>query len=462
MLIRVARYEVRDMTPRFHRPAQNEKSRSVHPRRSRVPFVLAFAVMHGYVPGAQAQDSGAVNSGSSPVPASPTAATDPSPGIVIAGIKLSAQIQGGVSLNPYRPADGLNFGQLSTDHANQFQLNQVLLTARKSLDPSLTDYDWGFKLQFLYGSDSRYSHFLGQFPYATDARNQFAITEANVQAHLPWLTNGGMDVKLGLYQSPFGYEAFDPATNMFYSHSYISNFGLPSGLAGVLITTHVNSVLDIYLGADPGVSTTYGPYTGDNNSSYAGVAGIGLNFLDGNLTIQALTHIGPENPGRSTPLANRYFRYLNDVVVTWKINEKLTLGLDMNYIRDDNPYVGRPIGYGAAQYASYSLTETLTLNARAEVWRDNNNFYVSAFPTNLGAVKSLGGFPAPVISAASATTYGELTVGVTYQPKRPAGVTTLMIRPEIRWDQSLNGTKPFNAGRSSGALTVAADVVLGF
>lgn len=425
-------------------------------------FPAALLALGGSAAQAQNPEAANPSASSNSTPQNTDAAAAPPTGIVIGGIKLSAQIQGGVSLNPYRPADGLNFGQLSTDHANQFQLNQILLTARKSLDPNAIDYDWGFKFQFLYGSDARYSHFLGQFPYATAARNQFAITEANVQAHLPWLTKAGMDVKLGLYQSPFGYEAFDPATNMFYSHSYISNFGLPSGLAGVLVTTHVSPVLDIYLGADPGVSTTFGPYHGDNNSSYAGIAGIGLTFLGGNLTIQALTHFGPENPGRSTPLANRYFRYLNDVVVTWQVNDKLTLGLDLNYIRDDNPYVGRPTGYGAAQYTSLMLNDTLTLNARAEIWRDNNNFYVSAFPTNLGAVKSLGGFPAPVLTAASATTYGELTLGVTYQPKKPEGMTTLMIRPEIRWDQSLNGTKPFNAGRSSGALTIAADIVLGF
>ena len=64
--------------------------------------------------------------------------------------------------NPSGPADGLNFGQLFTDHANQFQLNQILLTANKPLDPKDPDYQWGFKVQFMYGSDARYTQFLGE------------------------------------------------------------------------------------------------------------------------------------------------------------------------------------------------------------------------------------------------------------------------------------------------------------
>src|SRR5690348_6480104 len=68
--------------------------------------------------------------------ATPLAAPQPQPpGLWIDGIHLSAQLQAGIIGNPSRPADGLNFGQLFTDHANQVQLNQLLLTANKPLDP---------------------------------------------------------------------------------------------------------------------------------------------------------------------------------------------------------------------------------------------------------------------------------------------------------------------------------------
>jgi hypothetical protein len=64
----------------------------------------------------------------------------PPPGQWINDIHLSAQIEGGLMGNPSGPADGLNFGHLFTDHANQFQLNQILVTANKPLDPKDSDY----------------------------------------------------------------------------------------------------------------------------------------------------------------------------------------------------------------------------------------------------------------------------------------------------------------------------------
>jgi hypothetical protein len=395
-------------------------------------------------------------------PAPPAEAAAPT-GLVIHGISLSAQIEGGMIINPSRPNDGLNVGSLFTDHANQFQLNQVLLTAQKLLDPKDSDYQWGFKFQVMYGSDARYTHFLGEFSKVTGDRNQFDIVEANIQAHLPWLTEGGIDVKAGQFVTLLGAETIDPSTNPFYSHSYIFNFGIPFKHTGVTTVTHVTSLLDIYLGADTGVNTWFGP-AGENNGAIAGVAGFGLNLLGGNLTINGYTHFGPENPTRVlSPAgfnANGYYRFLNDVVIIWKATEALTFTTDANYIRDD---FFRAEGYGIAQYVAYTLTDTITLNARAEVWRDQNNFFVAAFPGNLDFVNAESGFAAPNVKfAPRAVTYAELTLGFTYKPALPEPISSLMIRPEIRWDSALNGVKAFNGQRDSNMFTVGADAVVKF
>jgi hypothetical protein len=44
----------------------------------------------------------------------------------------------------------------------------------------------------------------------------------------------------------------------------------------------------------------------------------------------------------------------------------------------------------------------------------------------------------------------------------PAPIANLMIRPEVRYDTSLNGTRPFNNDTHTGAFTIASDVILGF
>jgi hypothetical protein len=381
-------------------------------------------------------------------------------------LTFGAQIEGGIvgypassnhSDNP--EANGLNYGQLFTDRSNSFLLNQLLLTAQRPLDPKATDYDIGFKLQGMYGTDARYTHYMGVFDYVTTQRMQFDITEANISVHTPWLTDGGIDFKIGMFPTPLGYEVIDASLNPFYTHSYIFNFGLPFKQTGAYAVTHLNPTVDIYTGIDTGENTTFGPYNGDNNSAIAGMLGANLTFLDGNLTILGLSHFGPENPTRVVPNANSYGRYENDAVVTWKATPALTFVTEGNWIHDD---YYKADAYGAAQYVSYVLNEQFTLNARGEVYRDQNNFFVGAYPNSLGAINAQLGHPYTLVSAAKATTYSEITLGFTYKPPVPAPVSNLLLRPEIRYDSSLNGTKPYNGGTATGAFTISADFVLGF
>ena len=65
--------------------------------------------------------------------------------------------------------------------------------------------------------------------------------------------------------------------------------------------THAKPWLDLYAGITTGVNTGIG-WTGDNNAAVSFHGGIGLNLLDGNLTVLATTHIGPENPNQLDPL----------------------------------------------------------------------------------------------------------------------------------------------------------------
>ena len=126
-------------------------------------------------------------------------------------------------------------------------------------------------------------------------------------------------------------------------------------------------------------------------------------------------------------------------------------------------------GFGAAQYVSYALTETVALNARAEIWRDDNNFFVAAFPANNAFVKFQQGFATTVNTAPGGnTTYGALTLGVTWKPEVPAPIAGLVVRPEIRWDHAFTNNKPFNNNPpfntkgTSNSFTFGSDVVLTF
>ena len=391
----------------------------------------------------------------------PAAVTEPAtpaaPATWSSGITLGAQIEGGFSWNPSYPRGRNNFGQLFTDRANEPILNQILLTAARPLDLKAPGYDIGFKLQGLYGSDARYTHLLGVFNHAINNRLQLDIMEANILVHTPWLTEGGIDFKVGLFPTPLGVETIDPSSNSFYSRSYIFNFGLPFKHTGALATVHVNGMIDLYGGLDTGTNTTFGK-GGDNNGALGGIFGFGLNLLGGKLTILALSHIGPENPSRAVVNADKYNRYYNDVAITYKATDKLTLISELNYARDD---FANAEAYGFAQYTGYALTDTVTLNARGEVFRDGRGFFVASFPGVKDNARAQLGLPNGSI-AGTPTTYGAITLGATFKPTLPAPITSLMIRPEIRYDSALTGNRPFNNGHDRGSFTAATDFVLAF
>ena len=434
----------------------------------RTTTVAATALWIAAAGSAQAQDAAKPDATTpAAAPATPAAAAPatPPPGYYFNGIHIGAQINAGFYGNASSPNSGLNFGQSFTDRSNSVLLNQILLVVEKPLDKAATDYDFGFKVQGMYGTDARYTHFLHEFDRVTNQRQQFDLLAAAALVHTPWLFEGGIDFTVGQYTTPLGFETIDPSTNPFYSHTYIFNYGLPFKHTGALAVAHVAPVLDVYLGADMGNQTSFG--IGDNNGAAAGIFGLGSTLMDGNLTLLALTHFGPESPTRTVPGANGQYRYYSDFFATYKVNDKLTLTTELNWVRDDyGPHTNGnqgADGYGGAQYVGYALTDTLTLNGRAEVFRDQNNFFVGAFPSSLGPAQALGGYqPATFVGAAKGTTYGAITLGFTYKPTVPDTITTLLLRPEVRYDNALTGGKPFNDGKNNDAFFFGADVVLGF
>ena len=124
---------------------------------------------------------------------------------------ITGLVEGGMTLNPQNPPDHLNFGHLFTDKANAPVLNQAVLTLQRPLDPKATDYDFGFKAQLMYGTDARYTHYLGEFNYIINDWGQFTPVELWAALHTPWLFPGGIDIKIGQFVTLEGAETIEDA-----------------------------------------------------------------------------------------------------------------------------------------------------------------------------------------------------------------------------------------------------------
>ena len=93
-------------------------------------------------------------------------------------------VEAGATLNSKQPDDRQNFGRLFDDRANELMLNQVVLTAEKTLAPKAGESDWGFKLQGMFGSDARFIHSLGLLDNASNKMLQPDLVEAYFSFHV--------------------------------------------------------------------------------------------------------------------------------------------------------------------------------------------------------------------------------------------------------------------------------------
>ena len=367
--------------------------------------------------------------------------------------KISGWIDSGITFNPDSPQSNQNFGRLFDDRANEPLLNQVVINFERALVPQPDQFDWGFKLQFMYGSDARFIHSLGLFDRTANETLQPDLVEAYLNLHFPVITEGGLDLKLGKFVTLEGAEIIDPRANFFYSHSYIFNFGIPFNHTGALATFHASKLLDLYAGITRGVNAS----VDDNNDSPAFHGGVGLNLLDGKLNALATTHIGPE-----TPNDNRHNRYLNDLTITAKPTKNFTSITDLNYIYDE---AADATGYGVAQYFIYTINDVFSIGVRGEIWRDQDGFYVASFAENDDALDGLRGGSVtldPRTVGGGKTTYGAVTLGVNIKPPVPKPAASLVIRPELRFDRALNGTRPFNDSSDCNQFTASIDVIITF
>jgi outer membrane receptor protein involved in Fe transport len=398
-------------------------------------------------------------------------AEPPPPGPVsawLSSVEFGGRIEAGATFNPASPDTGVNFGQLFTDKANQLVLNQFDLNVQRVADATPGGFDLGFAIDGLYGMDSQFTHFLGIGDQGSTGRNSFDIVQGNVDLMGRVSPGLAFDARAGLFVTPMGFEKLDPTRNFFYSNSYIFNFGLPRKHTGLLTTTQVGSWLDIYLGYTTGANTSVGPGGGYDDGQAHLLAGASARW--NTVSVEAFTHIGPEDTPRGLPpgvdphTSNRYY---DDLFVTWAITPRLFEATELNYVRDDG--LNADAG-GVAQYLTYDISRTLSVGARAEVWRDAEGAFVAGYPGNLDYLDVEEGLPNTAFRPGPAT-YGEVTLGLNVRPRLDlelgdreidAPFGQVVLRPEVRFDRVLAGDSGFGAvpGSARGQVTIAFDIVV--
>ncbi|MFT8896393.1 MAG: outer membrane beta-barrel protein [Acetobacter sp.] len=362
-------------------------------------------------------------------------------------------VEAGIAGNPWTRS-ARNFGQFYVDRANTVTLNQIMGSLSHPVTSIGDGYGFGFNFEVMYGSDARFDPTAGMGDGSLTGLYQWVPTQAHVDFHMPWLFKRGIDVQLGQMYGLLGSEGTPALARPFYTFNYASDYIVPFQVIGIYTTLHLNKHVDWILGIDAGNSTSFG--NAGNNSRPKGTFGFAFNdLMDGKLSFHLLGHFGPQgNNGESRAaagwysvgvgkIANEKMQYNGDILATYKLNKKMTITIDGTYLHDD---LARDDVYGVTSYFAYDINPNLTFNARGEILRDNTGGTIAEYSSFTSFTKALTNQPYPYYVAAP-TTFGALTVGVTYRPEfinKHVSFGQFTFRPEVRLDKSLNGTRPFN------------------
>ena len=168
-----------------------------------------------------------------------------------APIKLYGWIQNSYTGNTNgRPPSGINFGVNPNNLANRWMGNQYYLIFEKAL--KLDDsFNIGYRFDNLFGNDAQFNHSNGILDNAFQINSfrQYDPAQYYVEAHLPIVTEGGIDVKFGRFYTLAGYEVVPATGRPLLSVPYMFNYGQPFTHSGLITTWHYNKNINIYNGA---------------------------------------------------------------------------------------------------------------------------------------------------------------------------------------------------------------------
>ena len=342
----------------------------------------------------------------------------------------------------------------------QGQMNQLYLVNEKVLDTEDGGFDWGGRVDLLYGTDYIYTTARGLDGnlYNQTLAGQPSWGNRYYGLALPQLYGevgyGNHAVKFGHFYTIIGYEVVPAIGNFFYTHAYTMQYGEPFTHTGILDTYKANDQLTLYAGITNGWDNYSDPvnilgianpgYPGANSNA-AFLGGATMKSSDEKQALTITTSSGNEPAALLTPapIGNRS---VFSTVYTNELTDKVTYvfqndnGWQFNAGTVDTLNQSQPgtaQWYGINQYLFYNFSDTLVGGMRFEWFRDNNGYRVISGLRNalFGVPNSATGFQG---------NFWQMSYGLNWKP-----TNNWIIRPELRYDwyspDKANGALPFGS-----------------
>jgi hypothetical protein len=295
-----------------------------------------------------------------------------------------------------------------------------------------------------------------------------ALPQAYAEFNLPF--GNGVDVKMGHFYTPIGYEVVTAPDNIFVTKPYTFQYGEPFTHTGVLGNYTINPNWNVTLGTVTGSGT--GGWDGSFNKQMGNWSFLGggkWTSDDAASTLTILSTLGHQSE------QNNAFWGLYSIVGTHNFTDKLHYVfqhdhgfannvITANYGNNGNKNENAQ-WYGINQYLMYDATDKVTVGMRAEWFRDANGFRIAGpgrcgASTNVdvnGAASSYACPPSPsgIVYPFGASNYYALTAGLNYKPAK-----WLLLRSNLRYDNA--DIRAFDSGRRHDQVMFTGDMVVTF
>ena len=348
--------------------------------------------------------------------------------------------------------DGIGYNVKQANGSSKmdgFNLNVVGLTIERPMDE--TEWAAGYKVDLLFGPDADVYG-----THITPSTSQFAIKQAYVALRAP--LGNGLNFKIGAYDNPLKYEAFESYKNPNYSHSYGYMIS-PNTFTGVEASYRFTDWMAMFGGVADSIGDrinargSHGNVIPENVKTYYGgitlTATSDLGFLEGS-TLTAGAYDGLSPDGTATT------RDTTGIFVGGTMNtpiKGLAVGGSWDYRiqRDDvNGQRGHIDDYDVAAYVVYSGIEKLKLAVRGDYYHCGQ-----PIATNPNIIYY------PVSGQNVNNELVAVTTTVDYQLWQ-----NVVTRLEFRWDHDLTDNAPFGypdpSAGDDNSFTLALNVIYRF
>ncbi len=415
------------------------------------------------------------------------------------GIEVGGWVNGGATFNPSHSTNGYNGPVTFGDRANQAQMNQFNIFLQRAVVSEGKSWDLGFRADFMFGTDSIFTQAYGNPAYDVNSGAAMpnrgtwdldlccnssrsygiALPQAFVEVYAP--IGRGLNVKVGHFYTPIGYESVPAPNNFFYSHAYTMQYGEPFTHTGVLTNYTINKNLTFMSGGTTGSGT--GGWDGNFNRQMDNWGGIGgLTWTSDDKRSSA----NISGTGSTTSSRSNNFWGMYSIVLKHMITPKTHFILQHDHGYADGVLIANNTmsvtkeaqWYGINTHMYYDVLPDFSVGVRGEWFRDRDGFRVwnpgrvSAATNIVNGIGSSyavpGGQPLALSQPAD---YYAVTIGANWKPAKRMKIESkalqqFNVRPNIRYDRAdgLNNVAymPFGGGTSKDQVLFSMDFMLPF